>query len=220
MADESEILLSTAYLPPVQYISKFLKYKTIRIEAHEHFLKQTYRNRTIIESGNGLETLIIPVQGEGKKKKIKDLKISYVENWRSIHWNAIVTAYSSSPFFDILKYDFKPLYHKKTTFLLDFNMKLLEIILDLLEINTDIQLTETFEEIPDNCLNMREAIHPKLLKAAPDPLFKAYPYTQVYEDKYPFYPNLSIIDLLFNSGSEAFEILRKSTLINGEISCQ
>jgi len=212
MADESEILLSTAYIPPIQYISKFLTYKTVRIEGQEHFLKQTYRNRAIIESGNGLETLIIPVQGEDKKKKIKDLKISYVENWRSLHWNALVTAYSSSPFFDILKYDFKPLYQKKTTFLLDFNMKLLEIILDLLEIKADIQLTETFEGIPDNCLNMREAIHPKLQKAAPDPLFKAYPYTQAYEDRYLFYPNLSIIDLLFNCGSEAFEVLRKSIL--------
>ena len=212
MTEESEILLSTAYLPPVQYMSKFLTYKTVWIETQEHFLKQTYRNRTIIESGNGLETLIIPVQGEGKKKKIKDLKISYVENWRSLHWNALVTAYSSSPYFDILKYDFKPIYKKKTTFLIDFNMKLLEVILDLLEIKTDIQLTETFEEIPDNCLNMREAIHPKPQKAVFDPLFKAYPYTQVYEDKYPFYPNLSIIDLLFNYGSEAYEIIRKSIL--------
>jgi len=212
MTYNSEILLSTAYLPPVQYMSKFLTYNKVRIETQEHFLKQTYRNRTIIESGNGLETLIIPVQGKGKKKKIKDLKISYVEDWRSIHWNALVTAYSSSPYFDILKYDIKPIYQKKIAFLLDFNMKLLEIILNLLEIKTDIQLTETFEEIPDNCINMREAIHPKLQKAAPDPLFKAYPYTQVYEDKYPFYPNLSVIDLLFNCGSEAFEILSKSNL--------
>jgi len=210
MTYESEILLSTAYLPPVQYMSKFLTYNKVRIETQEHFLKQTYRNRTIIESGNGLETLIIPVQGEDKKKNIKDLKISYIENWRSLHWNSMVTAYSSSPYFDILKYDFKQIYQKKTTFLLDFNMKLLEVILDLLEIKTDIQLTETFEGIPDNCLNMREAIHPKLQKAAPDPLFKAYPYSQVYEDKYPFYPNLSIVDLLFNCGSSSYEILRNS----------
>jgi len=210
MAEESEILLGTAYIPPIQYMSKFLKYKTVWIETQEHFLKQTYRNRTIIESGNGLETLVIPVQGEGKKKNIKDLKISYVENWRSLHWNALVTAYSSSPFFDLLKYDFKPLYKKKTTFLLDFNMKLLEIILDILEIKADIKLTENFEGVPDNCLNMREAIHPKPQKASLDPFFKAFPYTQVYEDIYPFYPNLSIIDLLFNYGSSAYEILRNS----------
>ncbi len=205
------ILLSSAYLPPVQYVAKFLQYRTILIEAEENFLKQSYRNRAVILAANGPESLVIPVaKGRDAKQRMKDLQISYDTQWQHIHWQAIVSAYHSSPFFETLEDDFSPFFYKKYKFLFDFNQQLLQTILDILEISPGMELTAGFEKIPATCANFREAIHPKQQKACPDPDFTPVPYSQVFEDKFDFIPNLSIIDLLFNCGSESYEILLKS----------
>ena len=210
MTFDNKILLSTAYLPPIQYITKFLKYEEIWIEKHESFNKQSYRNRTIILTANGPESLVVPVS-KNNSRSIKDTQISYDINWQHVHWNAIVSAYNSSPFFEILEDDFKELFHKKTKYLIDFNNKLLLIVLTILEHVPTIYYTEQFEKIPDNCLNLREIIHPKPQKTQHDELFIPCPYTQVFEERFGFVPNLSIIDLIFNCGSESYEILLKST---------
>ncbi|MGQ7869528.1 WbqC family protein [Sunxiuqinia sp. sy24] len=206
-----DILLSTAYFPPVQYLSKFVDHPSIWIETAENFTKQTYRNRTIILAANGPESLIFPVEkGRSRKQLIKDIRISYDTNWQHIHWQAIVSAYQSSPFFEVLQDDFRPFFEKHYSFLLDFNQEILQTVLDILELSTTIKLTEDFEEVSPNCLNFREAIHPKPQKALPDSQFEAQPYAQVFDNKFGFTPNLSCLDLLFNSGSESYEILLKS----------
>ncbi len=211
MKNKQDILLSTAYLPPIQYVSKFLSHSQIWLEGHEHFIKQTFRNRTIILAANGPESLVIPVEkGRSKNQAIKDLKISYETNWQHIHWNAIVSAYNSSPFFEILEDDFKPFYRKKYKYLFDFNYELLNVVFEILEISPKINITEDFEEVPQAILNFREGIHPKSQKAILDNSFTPVSYTQVFEDKFGFTPNLSIIDLLFNCGSASYEVLLNS----------
>ena len=192
-------------------MAKFLQYRTILIEAEENFLKQSYRNRAVILAANGPESLVIPVaKGRDAKQRMKDLQISYDTQWQHIHWQAIVSAYHSSPFFETLEDDFSPFFYKKYKFLFDFNQQLLQTILDILEISPGMELTAGFEKIPATCANFREAIHPKQQKACTDPDFTPVPYSQVFEDKFDFIPNLSIIDLLFNCGSESYEILLKS----------
>lgn len=205
------ILLSTAYLPPVQYISKFLAHPTVWLEHHEHFIKQSYRNRTLILAANGPEALIVPIEkGRSMKQSIKDIRLSYDTNWQHTHWQAITSAYNSSPFFEILESDFRPFFEKKFDYLFDFNLQILQTIFDILEISPAISLTDDFETVPEAFLNFREGIHPKANKALPDPSFKAASYTQVFEEKFGFTPNLSIIDLLFNCGGESYELLLKS----------
>jgi hypothetical protein len=197
-------ILSTAYLAQIEYYVVLANSERILLEQHEYYQKQSYRNRCRIATANGIMDLSIPVDSTGKTP-MRDLRISDHGNWQTHHWRSIETAYNSSPFFEYYADDFRPFFEKKWLFLWDFNLALLNKTLELLDIETKIELTEQYKpETSDNFLDLRAAIHPKkeislLLK----------PYYQIFETKFGFMPNMSIIDLLFNMGNEAQLILKK-----------
>ena len=208
MAQHTGILLSTSYFAPVRYFSKLAAYPEIYIEQHEYFIKQTYRNRAAILGANGPITLIVPVEkGREQKIKIKDLRISYDEEWQRTHWRTIFSAYNSSPFFEYYADDLEPFFRKKDKYLLDYNQQITENLLGILEIPIRLILTDDFEHIPENSLNFREKINPKAHRNENDPHFEAQPYTQVFSEKFGFVPDLSILDLLFNEGPSAHQVL-------------
>lgn len=200
-----KIILSTAYLAPIQYFTKFVKYDKVIIEAHENFIKQTYRNRCKIYGANGELSLSIPVKKSAPKTTIKELLIDYDTNWRKLHWKSIESAYNSSPYFEYYIDDFLPFYTKKYKYLFDFNTELLKMILENIDISTKIDFTETFFNNEYDMDDFREQIHPK--KRNVDKNFKIIEYTQVFQSKHSFIPNLSIVDLLFNEGPNSSIIL-------------
>ena len=198
--------ISTAYLGPVQQYSKMFHFPEVRIETSENYLKQSYRNRCIIAGANGPLPLSVPiVKPDTLKCLTKDIRISDHGNWRHLHWNAIVSAYNSTPFFEYYEDDFAPFYEKKYEFLFDFNEELRMLICQLLDIQPQIQYTTSFEVDVENDFRW---ISPK--QDIADPSFLLKPYYQVFQDKHGFLPNLSIIDLLFNTGNEGILILRDS----------
>ncbi len=198
--------ISTAYLGPVQQYSKMFHFPEVRIETSENYLKQSYRNRCIIAGANGPLPLSVPiVKPDTLKCLTKDIRISDHGNWRHLHWNAIVSAYYSTPFFEYYEDDFAPFYEKKYEFLFDFNEELRMLICQLLDIQPQIQYTTSFEADVENDFRW---ISPK--QDIADPSFLLKPYYQVFQDKHGFLPNLSIIDLLFNTGNEGILILRDS----------
>ena len=207
-------LLSSAYFGPVQWYQKLHRYDRCLIEQHDNFVKQTYRNRCIIPTTNGIQALSIPVscpQGSQlSKTPMRDVRISDHGNWRHIHWNALCSAYGESPFFDYYQDDLRPFFERKWTFLFDFNMEIILKMVELLDIRPKISLTTAFlsdasmaENAIENSLidDFRDVIRPK--HPGLDSDFMARPYYQVYQQKHGFQPNMSILDLLFNEGNEA-----------------
>ncbi len=204
-----KIIVSTAYAAPVQYFTKLISGKTVLIEACENYTKQTYRNRCDIYGANGKLTLSIPVKKERIRKiPIRDLKISYQQDWQRLHQRSIEAAYRSSPFFEFYFDDLKPFYQSKITFLFDYNLQFLKTICNCLEINPDITFSSDFYKQYSN--DFRYIIHPKKDAIAFDATFQPQKYNQVFTEKHGFIPNLSIMDLLFNEGPNAVNILKLS----------
>ena len=134
--------LSSAYLAPVEYYTKLLAYDKIFIEQHDHYMKQTYRNRCTITGPDGELALSIPtVKPDTPKCPMKDIRISDHGNWRHLHWNAIESAYNNTPFFEYYKDDFRPFYEKKYEFLFDFNEELCRLVCELIDIHPVIERT-------------------------------------------------------------------------------
>lgn len=205
-------LLPTAYLPPIQYFSKLANYARIRIEQHDHYSKQTYRNRCHILGPNGVQHLSVPVHKTfGNDTKLKDIRIDYDKQWQLQHWRAIHTAYRSSPYFLHYAPVLEDFYRKKYRFLLDWNTDLLLWLIRCIDLDVVWQYTQEFvSQVFENIEDYREVIHPKPQFRQPDPLFEAPYYTQVFSDKMPFQKNLSIIDLLFMEGPRTKAYLKRS----------
>ena len=207
-----DILLSSAYLAPVQYYTKLLHSHgdVAYVEAFENYAKQTYRNRCIIADANGPLALTIPTEKTGEGKCLmRDIRISNHGNWRHQHWNALEAAYRHTPFFQYYEDDFRPFYEKEIPFLYDFNMQLTHLVCDLIGIDASLVPTGQFAQNPDGMADFRTAISPKT-PWKEDREFSPAAYYQVFKEKHGFLPNLSIVDLLFNMGPESIIVLNES----------
>ena len=203
------VLLSTAYLAPVEYYTKLLAYDRILVEQYDHYGKQTYRNRCTIAGPDGPLDLSIPtVKPDTPKCLTRDIRISDHGNWRHLHWNALESAYNHTPFFEYYKDEFRPFYEQKYEFLLDFNEALCSLVCSLIDLAPHIGRTTDYVAIPTDADDFRERIHPKKDFRTEDPGFAPHPYYQVFQDRLGFLPNLSIVDLLFNMGPESLLVLQ------------
>ena len=207
-----DILLSSAYLAPVQYYTKLLRNPggVTYVEAFENYAKQTYRNRCIIADANGPLALTIPTEKTTEGKCLmRDIRISDHGNWRHQHWNALEAAYRHTPFFLYYEDDFRPFYEQKIEFLYDFNMQLTHLVCDLIGLDVTLRPTDKYLQTPDGMADFRHVITPKV-SWQEDQEFHAAEYYQVFKEKHGFIPNLSIVDLLFNMGPESILVLNES----------
>lgn len=195
-------ILSAAYFGPVQWYQKLNRYDRCLIECHDHYIKQTYRNRCTIATTQGMQTLSVPIERyDGLKCAMRDIRVSDHGNWRHLHWNALMSAYGESPFFEYYADDIRPFFEKRWEFLFDFNMEITFKMCELIDIRPTISTTDAYVADTAGMHDFRDTIRPK--HPLPDEQFVPTPYYQVYRQKHGFLPNLSVLDLLFNEGNEA-----------------
>lgn len=196
------MLTHPLYLAPVPFYAQLFAAGTLIVDDTSPFVKQTFRNRTIITAENGAQTLTIPVVHNGNQA-MRDVRISEHGNWRHLHWNAMVSAYRKSPFFDYYADDFAHFYEERDGFLMDFNMRLHNVVCELLGIDKKVVFITEGMDCSTMC-DMRNIAEPKALAA----IGSLQPYYQVFAMRNGFIPNASIADLLFNMGPEALIVLR------------
>ncbi len=203
-----EVCFSTACCGPVSYYAFLQNAGKAWLEQHEHYRKQTYRNRCMIMAANGPMALSVPVV-HVNDQPVREVRIDWCHDWRRQHWNSLESAYQSTPFFDYYQDDFLPLYRDfHPDFLFDWNMALHERIVQLLDIRTPLELTEDYRKDLSDVLDLRDAISPK--RPVSGKLYHVRPYTQVFAERWGFRAEMSILDLLFNMGPESVLVLRDS----------
>ena len=188
-------IFPTSYFGNLSYYSALIRETSIVFEAKEHFIKQTYRNRCEVLTGNGIQAVSIPViRKNGSKTSIDEVEISNDTDWRKDHWKAIESAYSNSPYFDHYGIEVKELIYNKESNLLKFNENIHQRICLWLGINTQHQFSSEFLSSSESTYHFEANSSMK-------------PYIQVFGDSTSFAPNLSILDAIFCLGPMARKLL-------------
>lgn len=207
MSDAPCAVLGTAYCPPVEYFMAAAAAGSVLIERCGSYVKQTYRNRCRIYSCNGVLSLTVPVLQSGHDRGMSTVAIDYSKPWVQQHKRAIVSAYSTSAFFEYYQDDLFAVLDSRPDCLLDLNSRITEILMRLLGLRCSISFTDSYiKDYGPGFMDLREAIHPK--KTVPDVFRDRFkPYYQVFSAKFGFLPGLSALDLLFNEGPNAVSFL-------------
>lgn len=213
------MLLSTAFFPPVSWFAAAAKDFTlspdrvfpsvVRLEAWEHYQKQSYRNRCRILTAGGIEDQRVPVVHDPGlyHLPVTAVRVDYATPWIPKLERAIASAYDSSAFFTYYKDGIFDLLESRPETLWDLNLVLIRHLAERLGLALDIRPTERFEvEVPED---FRNRIHPKRPNTILHDLALEKPYFQVFAGKYGFQSDLSVLDLLFNEGPDAISYLKR-----------
>ena len=197
-------VFSSLYAGNLMYYSSILKAEKVTIDLFENFHKQSFRNRCSIASPNGILNLIIPINRKSKCI-IKEVKIDDSQNWRKIHWKSLESSYRSSPYFEFYEDGFHSIFFKQNcNYLFEFNQLIFQEVLKALKVEIEVTFTDSYIPKNNTIHDFRTLIHPKIQS---DNQLKELKYHQVFQEKQKFIPNLSVLDLLFNEGPLAKQLL-------------
>lgn len=218
------VLLTTAYFPPIEYLAAIanecrfnpgmteVEPAVVFIEACEHYVKQSWRNRCRFYAADGAQTLNYPVCHEDFGKPISQMRIDWKTDWLTRHERAIISAYRTSPYFEYYQDELFAILDSRPKLMLDFNTQILRFFLRKTGIPADIRFTSEWEAVTiegHKVTDLREAIHPKRPNSILKDLGLERPYWQVFSPKHGFIPGLSIMDLLFNEGPDSICYLKE-----------
>lgn len=204
-----ELLLHPTYFPNVISLRCLLEGAVVW-EVWDNYQKQTYRNRCYICTDRGRQMLNIPIRhngGANGRQHYRDVQIDNTYPWQRQHWRSLETAYRAAPYFEYYESRLKAIFAQEFETLLALNLTTARLLCELLEIEFPEATSTVYEADPEGISDLRFLANAKS-KPALD--FPTYP--QVFEDRHPFVPNLSGLDLLFNEGKLAGDYLKKLPL--------
>ncbi|WP_051416648.1 WbqC family protein [Asinibacterium sp. OR53] len=217
MGKNELIIIESQYFPTINWINILFLNKDIKIDLCETYQKMSFRNRCVVAGSNGLVHLSVPLQkGRSQRQPMKDVKISYATDWQLQHWRTIESCYGRSPFFEFYRDWLEAFYKKQPVFLADMNLEILEWVCKQtgLEKSWEVLDRETDYPIDPRAIDLRGYFMPKNFQSperCPHPIV----YTQVFEDRIGFQPNLSVLDLLCCTGPQARLLLQNSNFFPG-----
>ena len=191
-------LFSTAYFPPIAYMAALVRCAEADVEVKETFPKQTYRNRMEIMTAGGVRMLTVPVV-RSNHSRTEEVCIDYKDRWNVVHMRTLTAAYAASPYFMYYSDDLEALLSQHYERLVDLNDAVMAWILAKIKVSCRLMHTTDYHLESGEGEDYRSRFTPK----KPYPVEGMKPYYQVFADRIPFTPNLSVVDLLMNIGPEA-----------------
>jgi|TARA_B100002003_G_scaffold251456_1_gene295134 hypothetical protein len=214
------------HLPWLGFFNKICQADVVVLLNNVQFRKNYFQNRNKIKTADGWAWLTVPIKKEGLDTKIKDISIDNSKPWAEKCWNSIKYSYNKAEYFTEYGGIIESFYNDKWIKLDELNTQLIRKIIELLSIKVSIQKAsdlkvygKSSDLILDICRKLdtdtylsgisgREYLKlDKFKECGIDVVFQDF-HHPVYKQLYqPFIPNMSIIDLLFNSGPESSNIV-------------
>jgi hypothetical protein len=211
LAAMSVVLTELHYLPSIPYFQQLLSAEKLLLDAHEHYHKQTYRNRALVLTAQGPQPLTVPVVDGARSEKIRtsEIEIDYRQNWMHRHFRTLQTAYGASPYFGYYADYLQDIYAQKPARLWELNLAFLQLLFRCLRWPLPIEFTTEYlapTSLPPTLLDRRDFLTPKNTQAGSEPDSPSHrPYPQVFGTA--FVPGLSVLDLLFMQGPAAGQFI-------------
>jgi predicted component of viral defense system (DUF524 family) len=210
--EKKTLLTELHYLPSLEFFCHAISANKIIVEAHEHYQKQSYRNRCYINTDKGVQLLTVPIIKPTSKMKARNIEIDYKTRWQNVHWRTIQSAYAKAPYFEHYSESLKKIIYQKHLFLFDLNLHLLSFCLNSLKLVVPVSETVSYQDKAEQeIFDLRGLISSKN-RSKTSSCYKAVAYYQVFGNA--FVSNLSLIDLLFCAGPASLQILKASQKVD------
>ena len=218
------------YLPWLGYFDKLDRCDVFCLLDTVQYKKNEFQNRNRIKTAQGLQWLTVPVTYRFPQR-IHEVGVNQTVDWQRKHLQALKTNYSKAPYFDTYFARFEEFYQQSYELLAEVNVACLRLLMELLglerklvqasslQVGTEdptLRLVEICKSLGgDTYLSGRDGA-----KYMDETSFHNHQIQVVFQDfnhpDYPqcygpFEPNISIIDLLFNCGSESLNLIREAS---------
>ena len=215
------------YLPWLGFIEKVISSEKFVFLDDVQFEKNGFQNRNKIRTYDGEMWLTVPVKVKSQTL-LKDVKINYSVDWINKHKKSIIQNYKKAEFFDNYWLELEKIYDEKYEYLVELNIEIIKFLFNKLKIKTKTLFSSELHisdkgsnRILEICKILNadryiSGISGKKYLLIDDferqkiklefQNFQHPTYEQIFD---PFYPNMAMIDLLFNEGERSLKIIKK-----------
>ncbi len=217
------------YIPYIGFFQKVGRADHFIIVDHVQFARKDFQNRNYIRDQSGRLLLTVPVLTKSRfEQPINEVEIDPRAPWARKHWRSIYLSYKNAPFFKDYADDLQAVYESHWVKLSHLTAELIKLILHWLDIDIPVSLSSELEirekktaMLIEMCGKVgadtyisgqgaRDYIDlPALGEAGIRHFFCRFEHPVYPQMHGEFLPNLSALDLLFNCGGRANEILRR-----------
>ncbi len=199
----------------------FVHYDDVQMPTGKNFY-----TRVQIKTKNGIKWLSIPVQHQGKISTIKEIKVSYAEDWKKKHFSLIHENYSKAPYCGDVVELIETVYEKQHENLADLTIHSVETVVDYFELDrkfvrsSELNIPgKSTQRLVDICKTFQASVYISGLGALNyvdyaqfEENSTAFHYINYQKKPYPqlhgeFTPYVSIIDLIANCGKDGVKYI-------------
>lgn len=220
-------ILQSNYIPWKGYFDIIAKSDVFVVYDEVQFTKNDWRNRNLIKTATGKQWITIPVNQKSLDQRIFETEIS-LQTWAKKHQGMLQANYAKAPCFKEMKDRIFSLYDTNDKLLSSINLRFIRGICEMLDIKTkiidsrELNLTgDKVEKLVDACTKLNASVYlsgPAAKSYIDEKLFidsniqlewMDYGGYKEYHQLFPpFDHGVSILDLIFNMGSDAKKYLK------------